>query len=106
MKGKRGRKGLMILKLDLEKAYDRVEWEFLQSVLKAFKFPEVFIKMVMECISSSRVSVLLNGGRQTVFPIPGLTLRRPHLAVPLPHLYGISYNSNRRGGSEWKLERN
>lgn len=63
LNGKKGAKGLIILKLDLEKAYDRLEWSFINMALQAFSFPENFIKIIMECITSPRYSALLNGGR-------------------------------------------
>ena len=34
MRRKKGQKGLMLLKLDLEKAYDRVRWDFLEDTLR------------------------------------------------------------------------
>lgn len=34
MKHKQGRKGLMALKLDIEKTFDRMEWPFLLHILK------------------------------------------------------------------------
>lgn len=33
----------------------------MERVLQAFSFPESFIRLIMECISSSRHSILLNG---------------------------------------------
>lgn len=35
----RGRKGFMILKLDLEKAYDRLEWSFVMNSLHCLGLP-------------------------------------------------------------------
>lgn len=36
---KKGKQGYMAIKVDLEKAYDRMEWSFIHKVLQAFKFP-------------------------------------------------------------------
>lgn len=40
MRRKKGRKGWMLLKLDLEKAYDRIRWDFLEDTLKAAGFSD------------------------------------------------------------------
>lgn len=45
-----GREGLMIMKSDLKKAYDRLEWSFLDVVLKAWGFSNYFCKLAFNCI--------------------------------------------------------
>ncbi|KAL2235461.1 UNVERIFIED_CONTAM: hypothetical protein Sindi_1278300 [Sesamum indicum] len=49
------------LKVDIRKAYDTVEWDFLLSVLQLFGFPEIFKRWIEECISSTSFSVGMNG---------------------------------------------
>ena len=39
MSRKRGRCGFMVVKIDLEKIYDRLEWSFIRDTLGLFKFP-------------------------------------------------------------------
>ncbi|WMV07308.1 hypothetical protein MTR67_000693 [Solanum verrucosum] len=59
------RKGLSprcVMKIDLRKAYDSIEWSFLKSVLAELGFPFKFIQWVMECISSVSYSLVLFGG--------------------------------------------
>ena len=60
---KKGRMGQLILKLDLEKAYDRLEWDFIREVLAFFKLPPSFVDLVLECVSTSSFSILVNGGQ-------------------------------------------
>lgn len=50
-----------LVKVDLKKAYDSVEWSFIQTMLEELSFPQVFVKWVMECITSVSYSILLNG---------------------------------------------
>ncbi|XP_028110486.1 uncharacterized protein LOC114308998 [Camellia sinensis] len=57
---KSNRKGL-ILKLNFEKAYDTVNWNFLSHMLENFGFGSTWTKWMKGCISSARVSVLING---------------------------------------------
>ncbi|KAL5577737.1 hypothetical protein UlMin_019436 [Ulmus minor] len=61
MKRKRGSQGWMRLKIDLQKAYDRLSWQFLEAVLKAFGFHPHWIHWVITCYSSVKMTLLLNG---------------------------------------------
>uniref|UniRef100_A0A2N9FE83 CCHC-type domain-containing protein n=1 Tax=Fagus sylvatica TaxID=28930 RepID=A0A2N9FE83_FAGSY len=64
---KKGRLGHFILKIDLEKAYDRIEWSFIREVLILFKFPMSLVQLILECISSSSCAILYNGGQMDFF---------------------------------------
>ena len=56
-----GKVGSMALKLDMSKAYDRVEWGFLKQVMTRMGFHERWISMIMEYISTVSYSLLING---------------------------------------------
>ena len=60
MSSKKGRDGVMAIKIDLEKAYDLLEWDFIRDTLKLFKFPEHLSSIILSSISSATVSVLYN----------------------------------------------
>ena len=57
----------MAIKIDLEKAYDRLEWHFIRDVLELYRLPPSLIKLIMSCVSSSSISILLNGGKLEPF---------------------------------------
>ena len=50
----------MALKLDISKAYDRVEWEFLEKIMHHLGLDEKLIRIIMSCMKSVSYSVLLN----------------------------------------------
>ena len=58
---KKGKTSSLALKLDVSKAYDRVEWLFLQGVMQKLGFPEKWIERVMTCVTTTSFSILLNG---------------------------------------------
>lgn len=51
----------MIIKLDITKAYDSVDWRVLCKTLQAFGFDKHWINWVFECISTPKFSILVNG---------------------------------------------
>ncbi|KAL0298097.1 UNVERIFIED_CONTAM: hypothetical protein Scaly_3072700 [Sesamum calycinum] len=56
------------IKLDLKKAYDSVEWDFLIEVLKLFNFPPTFVGWIVQCVSTASFSISLNGSIYGFFP--------------------------------------
>lgn len=61
MHNKKGKKGWLAIKIDLEKAYDRLNWDFIKETLVDIGFPDSFVQMVWHCISSPKMKVLWNG---------------------------------------------
>ena len=68
-----GKQGYMALKLDMSKAYDWVEWAFLEHILLKLGFHEDCVALLMECITLMSYSILVNGEPKGLFrPSRGL----------------------------------
>ena len=58
----------MVCKLDIEKAYDSISWEFLNQVMGRMSFGSRWLGWIKWCISTASFSVLINGSPAGFFP--------------------------------------
>jgi hypothetical protein len=65
---RRLKKELLLFKVDFEKAYDSVDWGYLDAVMGKMGFPTLWRKWIRECVSTATASVLVNGSPTDVFP--------------------------------------
>lgn len=56
-----GEEGYMSLKLDINKAYDRVEWNFIEQVMIKMGFGQDWIRKIMMCNGLVSFTILING---------------------------------------------
>lgn len=71
----------MAIKLDFQKAYDRMNWSFLKEVLLRFGFNETFTSWIMACVTTVSFEVLINGGKYNQFK-PSRGVRRGDTMSP------------------------
>lgn len=57
----KAKKGVVVIKVKLEKSYDRLEWSFIASTLKDAGMPSKLIYVIMRLISSETCRLLWNG---------------------------------------------
>ena len=57
---KKGKIGSLALKLDISKAYDSVEWNFLEGMMIKLGFLDIWIQWVMGCVTTPSFSILIN----------------------------------------------
>ncbi|KAH9726440.1 reverse transcriptase domain-containing protein [Citrus sinensis] len=58
---RQGREGAAALKIDMSKAYDRIEWNFLSSIMLKMGFSSDFVKLIMLCVSTVTYKIPRDG---------------------------------------------
>ena len=66
---RKAKKELLLFKVDFEKAYDSVDWGYLDVVMHKMAFPVLWRKWMKECITTATASVLVNGSPTCEFPL-------------------------------------
>src|SRR5438105_3739031 len=61
LKSKKGKSGACIVKLNMAKAYDRVEWVYLRAIMLKLGFSEQWTNLILKCMQSVTFSVRVNG---------------------------------------------
>jgi hypothetical protein len=57
----------LVMKIDLKKAFDSIDWEFLRLILHSVGFGDKFTDWIMSCVTSANFAVLINGEATSFF---------------------------------------
>ncbi|XP_058727202.1 uncharacterized protein LOC131598638 [Vicia villosa] len=67
MSKKKGKKGYFAIKIDLAKAYDKINWKFIWRVLTEIGLPDNLINIIMHGVTSVETDINWNGSRSDFF---------------------------------------
>jgi hypothetical protein len=54
------KKGFMVVKLDMSKAYDRLKWHFLEEAMRHLGFALRWVQLMMMCVTTIKYAVVVN----------------------------------------------
>lgn len=105
MRNMKRKKGMMMVKVDLEKAYDRLSWEFIRETLREAGLRSNWVRNIMRCITTARMSIRWNGeALEAITPTRGIRQgdpMSPHIFVLcVERLSQMITEAERRGS--WK----
>ncbi|CAN6719122.1 unnamed protein product [Malus baccata var. baccata] len=58
----KGKKGFIAWKIDLSKAYDRLQWSFIRDVLWEIGLRRKILELIMQCVTTVKYQAIVNGG--------------------------------------------
>ena len=93
LRNQKRKEGFIVIKIDLEKAYNRLKWYFIRKFLLHFGFPMNMVKLIMSCILSSFSFLLFNGEKLPSFS-PTRGIRQEDPLSPFIFLLCIEYLSS------------
>ncbi|KAK8956705.1 hypothetical protein KSP39_PZI001090 [Platanthera zijinensis] len=99
--------GCMAIKVDMEKSFERMQWSIVRHVLHAFKFPDPWIQLIMDCISSPKFGLLINGSKarwiETTCRLRKGCPLSPYLFILCSQFLSILINRSRHPGIVFKI---
>lgn len=57
----------MAIKIGLEKAFNKIEWNFIRLMLNSINMSQSLVSIILSCISSTSLAVLINGKQSNYF---------------------------------------
>src|ERR1044072_564640 len=75
------KKPTLVMKVDFEKAYDSIDWDFLVYMMRRMRFCEKWVGWIVQCLQSTTISVLVNGSATDQF-VPERGIRQGDPMAP------------------------